>query len=164
MFRPRIALISIAAFAATVSVPAQHHEPHHLARSSPNIEAEIRAVHAEMRATAEKRDAAALLAFVLDTSTPPIVENGQVAATHAAALERTDRGLRGLTSVSYTYTRDHITVLSPTAALWVAEGTASAGLPDGRQISAPFAESVVFVKRDGAWKVLHAHRSSPRAS
>jgi hypothetical protein len=149
---------------ASTTVLAQHHDTHHARPPAPGPESEIRRVHADMRAAAEQRDAAALFAFVLDTATPPIIENGAIAATHAAALERTERGLRGLASISYAYARDSITVLSPTTALWVAEGTAQAGLPDGRQISAPFAESIVFVRRDGAWKVLHAHRSSPRGN
>jgi ketosteroid isomerase-like protein len=114
-----------------------------------------------MRSAAERLDAAALYAHVLDTATPPIIENGALAETWGAALARTTRGFQGLTGVGYTYTRQSITALSPTIALWVAAGTATATLADGRQVSAPFAETMVFVQRDGQWKVLHAHRSSP---
>jgi hypothetical protein len=59
------------------------------------------------------------------------------------------------------YTQKRITVIAPTMALWVGEGTSSATLQDGRQISAPFAESILFVKKEGQWKVFHAHRSVP---
>jgi ketosteroid isomerase-like protein len=45
----------------------------------------------------------------------------------------------------------------------VAEGTSSGTLKDGRYVEAPFAETIVFVQREGQWKVLHAHRSSPNA-
>ncbi len=126
-------------------------------------EAAIRAVHAQMRQAAEKLDAEALYAFVLDTSTPPIIENGRMAPTRAAALQRTISGIQQLAAVSYTYANQNITMLSPSTALWVAEGTASGTLKDGRQISAPFAETVVFVQREGQWRVVHAHRSSPNA-
>ncbi len=133
-------------------------------RESPaqdNVEAEIRAIHARLKTAAENLDAAALYAYVSDTSTPPIIEDGQVAPTRAAALERTRAGLSRLTRLSYTYSRDHVTVLSPNTALWVAEGTASATLGDGRTISAPFAETIVFARQHGRWTVLHAHRSAP---
>jgi ketosteroid isomerase-like protein len=127
-----------------------------------SIEAEILAVHEQMRAAAERLDAPALYAHVLDTKTPPIIEDGRVAETRGAALLRTARGFQGLTRLSYAYTRHTITVLSPTTALWVGEGTATASLEDGREVGGPFAETALFVKRDGQWMVLHAHRSTPK--
>jgi ketosteroid isomerase-like protein len=127
------------------------------------VEAEVRATHAQMKLAAESLDAAALYAYVSDTSTPPIIEDGQLAPTRAAALERTTAGLRQLTKLSYTYARDNVTVLSANTALWVAEGTAAATLVDGRTINAPFAETIVFSRQNGRWKVLHAHRSAPNA-
>jgi hypothetical protein len=102
-----------------------------------------------------------LYGYVLDGATPPIIENGRLADTRAAALTRTTQGFQALTSLGYTYTRESITVLSPSTALWVGAGTASVILDDGRHIDAPFAETVVFVQRDGQWRVLHAHRSAP---
>jgi ketosteroid isomerase-like protein len=128
-----------------------------------SIETEIRAVHAQMSQAAERLEAEALFAFVLDTDTPPIIEDGRVAPTRTAAHQNTAQGLRGLTRLSYTYTRQNITVISPTTVLWVGEGTASATLQDGREIAAPFAETIVFVRLDNQWKVLHAHRSAPAA-
>lgn len=121
----------------------------------------IRAVHAEMRAAAEAGDVAGLFGYVLDTDTPPIIENGRVLPTRAEAQRSTAEALRGLESVSYDYDREAITLLAPTVALWVADGTAAATLPDGRQIAAPFAETMVLVRREDGWKVLHAHRSAP---
>jgi ketosteroid isomerase-like protein len=132
------------------------------ATSQEDIEAAIRAVQAQMQRAAERLDAPALYAHVVDGPTPPVIENGQLADTRVAALARTAQGFQALTSVSYTYTRQSITVLSATTALWIGVGTASAVLADGRTIDAPFAESIVFVERDGQWMVLHAHRSGPR--
>jgi len=126
------------------------------------VEQALRAASVQLRAAAEKLDANALYAYVLDTATPPIIEAGRVAPTRAAALAGTVAGFQGLTSISYHYTREHVTVLSPTAALWVGEGTATALLRDGREIEAPFAETLVWVMRDGQWKILHAHRSVPQ--
>jgi len=160
MLKLGIALIVATAASGTLLShrPLQNAAP---ALGQQDVEAAIRAVHAQMQRAAERLDAAALYAHVLDTATPPIIENGRLADTWAAALARTAQGLQGLTSLRYTYTRESITVLSPTAALWTGVGTSSATLADGRQIDAPFAETVVFVQRDGQWKVLHAHRSVP---
>ena len=160
MLRFRIALFLVATVAAPVSVPAQRDERGQT-RVGSSVETEIRAVHAEMLAAAEKRDAAALFVHILETTTPPVIEQGVVTPTRGEALERTDRGLRGLASVSYAYTRQSITVLGPATVLWVGEGTTSAALTDGRQLAAPFAETIVFVRHGRAWKVLHAHRSAP---
>ena len=126
-----------------------------------DVEAAIRAVHAEMRQAARELDAAALYAHVVDGDTPPIIEDGSLADTRAAAMARTTQGFRGVSSLDYSYTRESITVLSATTALWVGAGTATAQLADGRRIDAPFAETILFVQRDGEWKVLHAHRSAP---
>jgi ketosteroid isomerase-like protein len=84
-----------------------------------------------------------------------------VAETRSAALERTARGFQGLARLSYAYTRQSIAVISPTTALWVGEGSATATLQDGREVGGPFAETLLFVRRDGQWKVMHAHRSTP---
>jgi hypothetical protein len=138
------------------------HPPHRSAEMPQgDVEAAIRAVHAQMRQPAERLDAGALYAHVLDGETPPIIEDGRLVETRAAALARTAQGFEALTSVRYTYTRESVTALSATTALWIGAGTTSAVLADGRQIDAPFAESIVFVQRDGQWKVLHAHRSVP---
>ncbi|MCI0515428.1 nuclear transport factor 2 family protein, partial [candidate division KSB1 bacterium] len=81
--------------------------------------------------------------------------------TRQEALNTTRQGLQGLKNLSYTYSKKHVTIISPTVALWVGEGATSATLEDGRQFSVPFAESVIFMQQDGQWKVFHAHRSIP---
>ena len=125
------------------------------------IESAVRDVHAKMRQAAEALDAEALFAHVLQSATPPIIEDGRLARTRAEALRSTTQGLQGIDSLSYTYVSENITVLSQSTALWVGTGSATATLRDGRRISAPFAETIVFVRRGDAWKVLHAHRSAP---
>lgn len=159
----RIAVAIIAAAFASIASSSRAQEIQAAAGpAATTIEAAVRAAHVEMRRAAEKLDASALFEHVLDTTgTPPIIENGRVAQTRAAALERTATGLGQLSALAYTYEHDNITVISPTVALWVADGTALATLKDGRRLEAPFAETVLFVQKDGQWKVLHAHRSSP---
>jgi ketosteroid isomerase-like protein len=127
----------------------------------PAAEMAIRSSFAEMRAAAERMDVEALYAFVLDTSVPPIIENGELAATRQVALERTTRDFRGLASLAYAYEHESIILLSATTALWIGSGTARARLEDGREFSVPFVETVVLLEDAGRWKVLHAHRSVP---
>jgi ketosteroid isomerase-like protein len=125
------------------------------------IESAILGVHAKMKQAAEQRDVDALYKYVLEMDKGVIIEDGRIRWTRQEALNSTRQGLQGLKDLSYTYTQKYVTVISPTVALWVGEGTSSATLEDGRQISMPFAETIVFVQKYGQWKVLHAHRSVP---
>ena len=135
-----------------VAVPAEQQQA---------VEKAILKVHEAMKKAAESFDADALYDFVLDTDKGVIIEDGRLRRTRKEALDSTRQGLQGISNLSYTYNQKHITVISPTTALWVADGTSSATVEDGRTISVPFAETIVFVQRDGQWKVLHAHRSAP---
>ena len=118
-------------------------------------------VHAKMKQAAERRNVDALYEHVLERDKGVIIEDGRIRWTRQEALNSTRQGLQGLKDLSYAYTQKYVTVISPTVALWVGEGTSSATLEDGRQISMPFAETIVFVQKYGQWKVLHAHRSVP---
>jgi hypothetical protein len=122
----------------------------------PATEVAIRSSLAEMRAAAERMDAEALYAFVLDTRVPPVIENGELASTRQLALERTTLGFVGLASLSYSYDHESIVMLGATTALWIGDGTARAKLEDGGELILPFAETVVLVEDEGLWKVLHA--------
>jgi ketosteroid isomerase-like protein len=54
-----------------------------------------------------------------------------------------------------------VTVISSDVALLVADGTTTAMLTDGRTIESRFAVSLLFVRREGRWKLLHGHYSMP---
>lgn len=125
------------------------------------IERAILDVHVKMQQAAEQRDVEALYKYVLEMDQGVIIEDGRIRWTRQEALNTTRQGLQGLKNLSYTYSKKHVTIISPTVALWVGEGATSATLEDGRQFSVPFAESVIFMQQDGQWKVFHAHRSIP---
>ncbi|MBN2182083.1 MAG: nuclear transport factor 2 family protein [Sedimentisphaerales bacterium] len=127
-----------------------------------DIEKAIMKVHAEMMGAAENRDAEALYSHVLDGCKGVIVQDGIIMMTRQEALDGTRQGLQGLDSVSYKYNHKHITVVSPTVVVWVADGTTSVKFTgDGGEMSIAFAETIVFTLKDGQWKVFHAHRSVP---
>ncbi|RPI28602.1 MAG: DUF4440 domain-containing protein [Acidobacteria bacterium] len=125
------------------------------------IESAIQDQHTRLKTAAEQLDADVLFKYVLSSAKGVIIEDGQVRWTRDEALASTRQGLKGLKQLSYVYGRKELTVISPDVVLWVGQGTASATLQDGREISAPFAETIVFARKEGQWQVLHAHRSAP---
>ena len=125
------------------------------------IEQEILNTHREIVKAAENLDVDALYNYVLDKCKGVIVQDGRIMMTRKESLETTKRGLEGIKDVSYTFNRKNITLISPTVALWVADGTTSVTTVDEQQFTVDFAETIVFVKKDGQWKIFHAHRSVP---
>ena len=126
------------------------------------IEQEILKVHAEMVKAAENSDPDKLFSHVVDGCKGVIVQDGIITMTRQDALEVTKQGLQGLKDISYKFNRKNITVISPTTAVWVADGNTSVTtVDDGRQLNFPFAETIIFILKDGRWKVFHAHRSVP---
>ena len=72
-----------------------------------------------------------------------------------------ERGHQGVQSLTRKFQQTYVTVLSTDTALLTASGTSKVGLMDGRILEAPFAVSLVFVLRDGQWKVIQGHYSVP---
>ena len=125
------------------------------------VESAVLGVHQEMTAAASELDAEGFFAFILDSSKGPVIQDGRLFLTRAEALETVKRGFEGVASVDRTYETTDVTVISGEAALLTAKGRSTVTLEDGRSFSAPFAVSLVFVMRDGEWKVLHGHYSVP---
>ena len=126
------------------------------------IEQEILKVHAEMVKAAENSNPDGLFKHVIDGCKGVIVQDGIIIMTRQESLDTTKQGLQGFTDISYKFNRKNITVISPTTAVWVADGTTSVTtVNDGRQLNFSFAETIIFTLKDGQWKVFHAHRSVP---
>src|SRR5690349_6761474 len=131
--------------------------------TSAGTEAAIQARLAEIQTAAQDMDAEKVFSFVLKNDQGALAQNGRLFLTREEALESTRQGLGGLQKLEYRFSRQTVTVLSPTIALAVGEGASSATTTDGRAISTPFVQSVVLVLTNGEWKVFHAHRSFPSA-
>jgi len=127
-----------------------------------SIEETVLAVSAEMTKAGEALDADRLFGYMLDTDKVSVIQNGTVMTTRQEALEQVRSNLRGLAAVKYDWKRQYVTALSPEVALLAAEGQSTATTTAGQTFTAPFAQTVVFVLRDGAWKAIHAHQSAPR--
>ena len=128
-----------------------------------SVEDAVLAVHAEMTRAGEAVDADRLFSFMLENDKGSVIQNGVVLATRQEALERVRGNLRGIKSIQYRWQRQDVTVLSPGVALLVAEGESVVTRASGNTFTAPFAQTVVFVLRAGAWKAIHAHQSSPQS-
>ena len=115
----------------------------------------------EIQKAAQGLDADKVFSFVLENDKGALVQNGRLFLTRKDALESTKKGFQGLQKVDYQLSQQHVTLLSPTIALVVSEGSSSATTDDGRTFTTPFAQSVVLVLTNGDWKVFHAHRSFP---
>lgn len=127
-----------------------------------SVEEAVLAVSAEMTKAGEAVDAERLFGYMLDTDKVSVIQDGVVMTTRQEALERVRGNLRGIASIHYRWKRRYVTVLSPEIALLAAEGESTATTTAGETFSSPFAQTVVFVLRDGRWKALHAHQSAPR--
>jgi uncharacterized protein (TIGR02246 family) len=126
------------------------------------IESAVLAVSAEMTKAGEAVDADRLFSYMLDTDKVSVIQNGVVMATRQEALERVRSNLRGIAGIRYEWTRQYVNVLSPEVAVLAAEGVSTATTTAGQTFTTPFAQTVVFVLKDGRWKAIHAHQSAPR--
>jgi uncharacterized protein (TIGR02246 family) len=126
------------------------------------VEDAVLAVSDEMTRAGEAGDADRLFGHMLETERGSVIQNGMVFATRQEALDSVRSNLRGISRIQYTWKRRYVTLLSPQAALLVAEGESVVTTAAGDTFTAPFAQSVVFVLGDGGWKAIHAHQSSPR--
>ncbi len=126
------------------------------------IEKAVLETGAQMTRAAESLDIDRLFSFMLPNDQGSIVQYGNVFLTREQALAQTKQNLRGIRKLEYRWNQQHVTVVSPGVALLVSEGESLATTEQGETFSAPFAQTLVMVLKDGQWKVLHAHQSGPR--
>lgn len=115
----------------------------------------------QMINAASQLDAKGMFKGILDSEGGVIIQDGRFMQTRQAALEATERGFESLQSAKYQMDQTFVTVLSSEAAVLTAEGSTDIVLADGRKFTVPSAWTLVFVLRDGQWKLLHGHQSSP---
>jgi hypothetical protein len=146
------ALLIIVAVTASQGQSSKH-------PTSPEIEKAVLARLAEIQAAAQALDPAKVFSFVLENEAGALAQNGRLYLTRQEALESTKRGFQGLQKVDYRFDQQHVTLLSPTVALAVGEGSSATTTEDGRTFTTRFAQSVVLVLTNSQWNVFHAHRS-----
>jgi len=125
------------------------------------IEKAILEVNAQMTQAAEARDIDRLFSFMLPNDHGSIAQSGFLFLTRDDAQASVKRSFATVQKIAYHWKHQMVTVLSPDTAVLVADGESEATFADGATVVTPFAQSVIFVRQDGAWKALHAHQSSP---
>jgi uncharacterized protein (TIGR02246 family) len=127
------------------------------------IEKAVLKTHIQMSQADNSLDADKFFSYILDFDKGLIIQDGRLFKTRQEAYEAVKEGFEGISQLKRTYEQTYVTVISPEAALLTARGTSTVTLSDGQTFSGPFAVSLVYVLRDGHWKVLHGHYSVPNA-
>jgi hypothetical protein len=153
---------AVLAFAAMVFVTES--QPPLPANPAPaEAEKAVLARLSEIQKSAQGLDADKVFQSVMENSAGVIAQNGKVFLTRAEALDSTRQSFDALQSagarIEYQFNQQHVTLLSPTIAVAVGDGSTSVTMGDGRVLKTPFAQSVVLVLTNCDWKVFHAHRS-----
>ncbi len=125
------------------------------------IEQAVLACHDQTLAAAAALDLERLFGFVAETDRGSMIGNGRLLLTRADTIAANRQQFQGITALKYEPKERHVTVLSRTAALLVTTGQTRFSTTDGRDLTAPYAQTIVFVLRDGRWQVLHLHSSAP---
>ncbi|MGA2863473.1 MAG: nuclear transport factor 2 family protein [Verrucomicrobiota bacterium] len=125
------------------------------------IQKAVLETNAKMTQAANSLNVEAFFDYILETDKGLIIENGTLFKTRQEAMQAVKRGLMGVAKVDRRFDDPQVTVISPEAALLTSEGTVTATLTDGRTMTSRFAVSLVFVRKEGQWKLLHGHYSRP---
>ncbi len=125
------------------------------------IENAINHVYSEVMKASEQADVDKMFSFILENNKGVLIRNGQLILSRQEALDTYKKGFRGLQKVEYKINQQYITALSSKSALLVLEGESIATTNDGQTFKTPFAQTTVFVSKDGDWRILHAHTSAP---
>ena len=156
----RIAMVVVVLVSATLVMALQG--SNNTAGDKEVIEKAVLEANSRMMQAGNSLDADKFFAYILDSDKGPIIQDGRLFKTRSEALQVVKDGFQAVSKMDRRYDQTYVTVLSPEVALLSATGTTTATLADGRTLmSSPFAVSLVFVLRDGQWKVLHGHYSTP---
>lgn len=121
----------------------------------------VLAANASMTEAADRLDTDAFFAGIVDSDESRIIQDGKLFKTRAEAMAAVRAGGAGVASIERRFDDPHVTVLAPDVALLTAAGKTAVTLQDGRAFEGQFAVSLVFVQRDGEWKLFHGHYSVP---
>lgn len=158
--RPIASLIVILA-ASSLTLASTSASPTTTAAGDDTIVKAVLAANARLTDAANRLDTDAFFAGIVDSDESRIIQDGKLFKTRADAMAAVRQGSQGVAKLERRFEDPHVTVLAPGAALLTAEGTTAVTLSDGRGFTNRFAVSLVFVLRDGQWKLLHGHYSLP---
>jgi hypothetical protein len=136
-------------------------KPPAVAPSDPAIVQAVLAANAALTDASNRLDTDAFFAGIVDSDETRIIQDGKLFKTRAEAMAVVRQGSQAIAKLERRLDDPHVTVLAPGVALLTAEGTTALTRQDGRSFTGPFAVSLIFVLRDGQWKLFHGHYSLP---
>ena len=126
------------------------------------VEKAVLEVFSETIKAAEKLDAEALYSYILESDKGPIIQDGMIFLTRQDALNSTEQGFLGLKNYSVKVNQKHVIVICPTVAVMTFNGISTITTSEDQTLSFNFAQTIVFVLKQGKWKILHSHQSTPK--
>lgn len=154
--RPDAAKPLITTDPAAVSAPSE--------ASITAAETAVLAAHEAVVAAIESLEFGRLAGLLISTDRGALVADGRITLRNDDLVETLRREFASLSQVHHTFSRRHVSILSPTTALIVTEGTVTAHASDGSTFTRPFAQTLVFMKAGDTWKLAHLHASAPPAT
>ena len=129
----------------------------HLTQSKTDrIEKAILDVHTQLVTAAENRDADAMFAYILD-SDETVIQTGNTVQNRQQALESVRNSFQQFSKIQYEFQQKQVTVLSPTSAEMTVKGKSIDTTHDGRVLTFPFTQKLLFVLTDDGWEIKTAH-------
>jgi len=116
--------------------------------------------HKEMIKSIEKLEVDKFFESILDSGKGAIVQDGNV-MTRKESLDSTKKRFEGVTNLKYEFIQETVKVLSVETAIFIGKGKATFTINTGEILNSNFAVSSVFVLKDGKWKIIHGHNSTP---
>lgn len=131
--------------------------------STTAIENSVLAAHDAFLAAIEALEFEKLAAMTVRTNRGALVADGRTTLSNDEMVARIERDFATLDTVHHAFDRRLVSLLSPTTALIVAEGTVTARGTDGGSFTRPITQTLIFMRVDETWKVVHLHASTPPA-
>jgi uncharacterized protein (TIGR02246 family) len=156
-----ISVLGLAALSLATALVFAQPKPAATASTPSAVEKAVLETNDKMTRAADSLNAEAFFDYIVNTDKNPVIQNGILFKTRQEALQAVKRGFAGLSKTDRHFDNPQVTVLSPDAALLTSDGTVFATLPDGRTLTNRFAVSLVFVRKEGQWLLLHGHYSTP---
>ncbi len=153
--------IALVFLCASVVWAAQNSTPRAGDEQQKAIEKAVLEVHAKMAEAEKNRDMDRFFSFITDFDKGCIIQDGRLYKTRQEALDAVKAGFQRLSKVERKYDQTYVTVVSPEVALLTGTGAIMVTTSDGQTLGGPFAVSMVFAVRDGQWKVVQGHYSTP---
>ncbi|MFC1607840.1 nuclear transport factor 2 family protein [Candidatus Latescibacterota bacterium] len=125
------------------------------------IEKQLIAQHNEITGAASRLDAEAVFSHFIDNERGILAFEGSLIMTREDGVNLVSEIYKDFQKITTEMNEEYVTVITPETAVYKGVGRSTYFPKSGDSSSITFAITIVFVLRDGEWKVLHMHESAP---